>query len=468
MALRQLTRGLPWVFMGTFGYMLSLAAVNLVLPRYMSPVDFGYWQLFQFYVLYLGYLTFGYSDGLLLRMAGRSWSDLPAPEITSGLALLVVAELAAFGLILAVVPPLLSPESGSYLLVAVLGVLFFVPRVTLTFVFQATGRARDVMTSMVVERLVLLVAFLVFCLDPGLGLPFLIAGDVLGKIVGLGWSLFLARSILAAGFASLTTAWRAFLADCRAGLFVVLSNLTSLSLNGAVRGIIGVALGVAAFGQISLALQVATLLLVVINAVAVAAFPNLRTQPTAEWPRIYAQLSRVLLPAGMATLLVSLPVAELLRRWSPEYTDAVTLLLLLMPVGYFEVKGRGLLSVFLKAVRAEKSLFLVNAVSAAAGALLCAVMAFGLKNLEAAGLSLVVALWLRSVVAEVLVRRRLDLGDRPPFVIELACLGAYYLMVTTSGLVGAGVLALLVLVLTRRLSAAVDRAVRPNPDLEFG
>lgn len=448
--------------------MLSLAAVNLILPRYMSPVDFGYWQLFQFYVLYLGYITFGYSDGLLLRTAGRSWSDLPASEIKSGMVLLAVAEVAAFGLLLAVVSPLVSPENWSYLLVAVLGVLFFVPRVTLTFLFQATGRARDIMTSMVVERLVLLVAFLFFCLDPGLGLPFLIAGDILGKIAGLCWSVFLSRSILTASFASLTTAWHAFMTDCRAGIFVVLSNLTSLSLNGAVRGIIGAALGVAAFGQISLALQVATLLLVVINAVAVAAFPNLRTQPTAEWPLIYAQLSRVLLPAGMATLLLSIPFAELMRKWLPQYTDAVTLLLLLMPVGYFEVKGRGLLSVFLKAVRAEKSLFVVNAASAATGALLCAVLAFGLKNLEAAGMSLVVALWLRSVVAETLVRRRLEIRGRPPFVVELACLGAYYLMVTTSGLVGAVVLALLVLLLARRLSDAVNRAARPNLDLHFG
>ncbi len=446
--------------MGTFGYMLSLAAINLVLPRYMSPVDFGFWQLFQFYVLYLGYITFGYSDGLLLRTAGKSWSDLPAAEIKSGMVLLAVAEVAAFALILAILSPLVSPESWSYLLVAVLGVLFFVPRVTLTFLFQATGRAQDVMTSMVAERLVLLVAFLIYCFDPSLGLPFLIAGDILGKVVGLCWSAFLARSILRAGFVSLTNAWLSFVADCRAGVFVVLSNLTSLSLNGAVRAIIGSALGVAAFGQISLALQVSTLLLVVINAVAVAAYPNLRTQPSAEWPRIYAQLSRVLLPAGMAALLLSIPLAEFMKWWSPEYTDAVTLLLLLMPVGYFEVKGRGLLSVFLKAVRAEKGLFVVNLLSAAAGALLCAVLAFGVKSLEAASMSLVFGLWLRSAVAEILVRRRLEIAGRPPFVIELACLGAYYLMVTSLALAGAAILVVLVFLLTRRLSKDVDGAAR--------
>ena len=432
----RLLKGLPWVFIGTTGYMLSLAGLTFALPRFLSPLEFGQWQLFQFYVLYLGYVTFGYSDGLLLRTAGRPWRELPAAQIRRGLGFLLVAEVVTFGLLAALLYPVLPRDNWVYLLAAAVGVLFFVPRVVLQFLFQATGRAQAVMTSMLVERLVLVAAFVVFCFRPSLGLGFLVASDVVGKVIGLGVSVAMARGLFQVRPAGWREGWNAFLEDCRSGMFVVLSNLMALALNGVVRLIIGTALGVVAFGQVSLALQVSTVLLVVINAVSVAVFPNLKSRPTEQWPQLYLRICRLVLPLGMAFLLIAEPLGALLRWWSPGYEQAVTLLILLMPVGYFEVKSRGILAVFMKAVRAERSLFTANFVSAICGAAACALAAFVLDDLDLAALSLVLALWVRTLIVEVITRRRLGLRGLPPVLLEAACLAAYYWMVGPGDVVG--------------------------------
>ena len=44
--------------------------------------DYGKWQLFLFYFSYLGFLHFGWEDGIYLRYAGKSYDEL-SPRVFS-------------------------------------------------------------------------------------------------------------------------------------------------------------------------------------------------------------------------------------------------------------------------------------------------------------------------------------------------------------------------------------------------
>ncbi len=38
----------------------------------MGTEQFGYWQIYYFYLNYINLITFGYNDGLVLNMAERA------------------------------------------------------------------------------------------------------------------------------------------------------------------------------------------------------------------------------------------------------------------------------------------------------------------------------------------------------------------------------------------------------------
>jgi O-antigen/teichoic acid export membrane protein len=59
--------------LGTGTLLAAVFNVGLVfvVPRLISVEDFGYWRLFALYAGYVGFLHFGFSDGVLLRWAGR-------------------------------------------------------------------------------------------------------------------------------------------------------------------------------------------------------------------------------------------------------------------------------------------------------------------------------------------------------------------------------------------------------------
>ena len=48
----------------------------MFVPKFLSVDDYGLWQLFLFYFSYLGFLHFGWEDGIYLRYAGRNFEEL--------------------------------------------------------------------------------------------------------------------------------------------------------------------------------------------------------------------------------------------------------------------------------------------------------------------------------------------------------------------------------------------------------
>ena len=53
-----------------FGFVQSL-----IIPKYLSTADYGYWQLFLLCTTYVGILHLGFLNGILIKWAGRNLED---------------------------------------------------------------------------------------------------------------------------------------------------------------------------------------------------------------------------------------------------------------------------------------------------------------------------------------------------------------------------------------------------------
>lgn len=54
------------IFLLVFGFIQSL-----IIPKYISTTDYGYWQLFLLYTTYVGILSLGFLDGISVQWAGK-------------------------------------------------------------------------------------------------------------------------------------------------------------------------------------------------------------------------------------------------------------------------------------------------------------------------------------------------------------------------------------------------------------
>ena len=68
-------------FLLVFGSQLVVLASGLikalVVPVVLGVSDYGYWQIYVFYAVYVGVFTLGHNDGIYLKYGGYRFEELP-------------------------------------------------------------------------------------------------------------------------------------------------------------------------------------------------------------------------------------------------------------------------------------------------------------------------------------------------------------------------------------------------------
>ena len=79
--MRTTIRNIIYSVAGNGLSLLVSVCMILIVPKILELKDYGYWQLFLFYFSYVGFLHFGWEDGIYLRYAGLRYIDLDHSKI---------------------------------------------------------------------------------------------------------------------------------------------------------------------------------------------------------------------------------------------------------------------------------------------------------------------------------------------------------------------------------------------------
>ena len=79
------------------GLLVSLVA-GLIVPKFISDINYGYWQLYILYTSYAGFMHFGLQDGIYLRLGGKNYAELNKGLLHGQLMTLTVFEILLTGI----------------------------------------------------------------------------------------------------------------------------------------------------------------------------------------------------------------------------------------------------------------------------------------------------------------------------------------------------------------------------------
>lgn len=404
----------------TVAFLVS-ALVVLIVPKRLGAAQYGYFQLYTLYTSYVGFFHFGWVDGMYLRYGGKEYSCLDRPMFLSQFwmlslfELLISAGIAVYGL-------LAFPGAQKSFVIVMTGVctLLMNPRYYLTYVLQATNRIKEYSFVTTLERLlyfVMVVAML------ALGIRdyrMLIVADLAGKAVSLALAVFYCKEIVFGRPAPARAAFRETREDIRVGFKLMFANVASLLIVGIVRLAIEREWDVETFGKVSLTLSVSNLLMIFINAVSSILFPALRRTSGARLPDLYKFMRNFLMVGLLGMLLCYYPAKVILSKWLPAYADALTYMALMFPMCVFESKSSMLVSTYLKTLRREKTILLINVSTVALSFATTFVTVFLLKNLTLAVLSIVLLQAFRCLFGEALLSKSLGISVVKDALLEIA------------------------------------------------
>jgi O-antigen/teichoic acid export membrane protein len=351
------------------GALACSGALAFALPRFLTMDDYGYYRLFLLYGSFAGILHFGFLDGLLLRWAVRPMPRL-RNEISSALLFLNLIQV-AFLIPLIVVVGIFLPRAflGLAITIAVYALLWNWNTLGL-YALQALKLFTHVSFFTLLGPFLILVTAVALHLAHRLDLRSLILVCLVSNLVAAGGLWLFVRHRVPGNRRVRSNLWSTGLAHIGLGWSLVCANLLAMFALSLDRLVLSRGFPIRQFAIYSFAANTLGLTYNMILSVARVLFPYLSDGISVEARvRAYFVGERALLVIWTCGLATFFPMAWLINRWLPRYTESLPLIRVLLLATGFTASIHVLHSTYFRVVR-KQSRLLVGAVAGLASAAL--------------------------------------------------------------------------------------------------
>ena len=402
------------IFIAFFAQALSVLVstlTTLILPKFLGIEAFGYWQLFIFYIGYVGFFHLGINDGVYLIFGGQARSNIDKRNINSQFAFSCFYQLCFSAIIFGFA--LLGPfDSERAFVVGATATLLTINNagLFLGYLFQALNETKTYSFSCVAESAVLLAGFTILI---ALGVcdfePYIVL-YCLSRAARLVFCLIKAKEFLVSGFLPTNQAIRQGITSIKVGIQLMVSNIMGQLIIGVVRFFVDLKWGIEVFSVVSFSLSIATFFLMFLSQVSMVLFPHLR-QSKADSIREYYCLLRDSLSLFLPVVYLLYPlIAFLLNLWLPEYSQGISLFIFLFPICVFDGKMDIVGATYLKVLRKERKLLEINLLTLGASIAVTLLGAYIIHSIAFILVGVVTILGFRSFITERLLERTMGLS----------------------------------------------------------
>ena len=416
-------------FLKNFSYTLSSNFISLmistlvimVIPKLIGVEQFGYWQLYLFYTAYVGFMHFGWVDGIYLRYGGKNYNDLDKKLFFSQFYMLLITQLVFAALILVILS--LVHVTGDRVFIFQMTALCLVimnTRYMLIFILQGTNRIKEFAFITMVDRITYAILIVLFLLVGIRDYKVMIVADIIGKLIALFIGTYFCKDIVFQKLSSFYFSTKEMLLNISVGIKLMFSNIASTLIIGVVRFGIERSWDVATFGKVSLTLTVSNLLMLFINAIGIIMYPLLRRTDEKKLAGFYMTMRNVLMVVMFGFLMLYHPIRVVLTAWLPQYRESLLFMALIFPISVYEGNMALLVNTYLKTLRKEKVMMQINIITLVLSLILTVITTVILRNLNLAVVSIIVLLVFRFILAESYLMKLLHLKNLKDTILEIS------------------------------------------------
>lgn len=393
--------------------------VTFILPKCISVENYGYYQLYFFYVTYTGFLHFGWADGLYLRYAGAYYTSLDKGLFGSQFKVYCVVEF-FLGLVLCLLSLAFVQGEQRILVFILIGIsaAMNLPKTYLQYLLQGTNRIKEYAIQTTLERVVFGIVILAIVFGGKDSFVLAIMADIIGKFIALLYEIVQCRELIQSRFYINKGLIKEILVNINVGIKLMLANIASHLILGTVRWSIEQKWNVSVFGKISLTMSVSHVMMIFIRSVSMVMLPALRRTDEKKYAAIYDDIKVVLFVFMFGGLFVYYPLNLFLTYWLPDYADCLKYMAILFPLCIFEGKLSILVEMYLKTMRLEKKILSSNVATLIFSVLVTFVSIYMLENLSLAVLGMLVIFAFRTTLGEFLLSRHLEISFYKNIFIE--------------------------------------------------
>ncbi|MDN3954728.1 lipopolysaccharide biosynthesis protein [Sporolactobacillus laevolacticus] len=375
--------------------------MSLIVPKLLGVTQFGYWQLFIFYSSYVGFFHFGLNDGIYLRYGGDSYEKLDYKLLGSQFwASVIIQTIVAVGVS---IYGFLYVDNGSrvfvFLTVAACMILVNASGF-IGYIFQAVNLTKLFSFSVIIDKVFFIFSIFALLLIHESHFELFVILFLLSKLFSLLYCLYKGKNIVLVQLLSIKETLPELGRNIAIGINLMTANIASMLIIGSGQLFIDQKWGIDTFGKISFSLSLTNLFLVFLSQVSMVLFPALRQSGSQNLKKYYQKIRNNFGVIFLAIPLCYFPVLLVLEMWLPQYRESLRYMILLLPLCIFEGKMQVLYNTYLKVLRKEKILLVINIIAMAQSVILILLSVYVLENVAFVVLSMAISVICRSIIAE--------------------------------------------------------------------
>ena len=385
--------------------------LNLFVPRYLGVNEYSYWQLYVFYSGYVGFFHLGWLDGIYLKIGGEKYSDLDKRDLGTQFWYLLISQtlIATILLFLLSVNDLSGNRFYILLFTAVILVITNC-RTFLLFILQSTNRIKEYAQLSRNDRYIYLIVVFSYLLFGGRSFLFLIILDILSKLIVVLWGIYRIKDLIFVRWMPFGKTVKNIFNNIKIGINLMVGNIASMLVMGITRLFVERQWSIEVFGKLSLTISISNMFMTFINAVGVVMFPLLRRTDSKNLKKLYLVLRGLFVPITYGLLLSFIPLKIILGIWLPQYTQSLIFMGILFPMVIYEGRMALLISTYLKTIRKEKIILLVNVSTLLISLCLSLISVYVFKNIYLTVFSIIICIGFRCVYTELLLANELGVN----------------------------------------------------------
>lgn len=382
--------------------LLSSFCVQFFAPKVLSVEEYAYWQLFLFYVSYINISRIGIIDGIYLKLGGKSREELDCSLLKTKWMIFSILQI-IIALIMSVIANNVIIDPNRKIVLLACGICMVLINVNnfFGFLFQAINETNIYSISEIIYNLLWFIAVGIICFLRVGSYKLIICMYVLGQVCAFFYLAYKARFIFSSRITDFKQTIIDMLDDAKCGLPLLVSMYASMLVTGSARLVVDKRWGIEAFGYFSFSMSLTTFLLKFISQVSMVLFPAIRRVEKNTQKVIFENFNIVLAILLPAALIFFSPMKFIVTKWLPQYETSMRYLGILIPICVFDGKMQLLYSTYLKVLRKEKKLLYINGLSVLISFGLSVIGAYIFQNLEFIAWGLLLAIMVRSFVAEI-------------------------------------------------------------------
>lgn len=403
-------KNLVFAFSAQFVSLLLSVLMSIVVPKFLNVENFGFWQLFLFYVSYAGFFHFGLTDGIYLTIGGKKVEELDKKELNNQFHILFYIQCCISIIVLITSKLYFSNEKTYILNISAFYILIANLNWFLGYIFQAINETKIYSISVMIDRVLFIIFVCLTFIFKINSFYFLMILYTFTRMVALLYCVKKSNNILSIKTDNVLFSLKNTFNFIKIGINVTLSSIASMLIIGVGRFFVENKWGIEEFSKFSFAISLTNFFLTFIQQISMVLFPALRLLKNPEdVKQFYYTCRRILCVILPLIFICYIPCKVILSWWLPQYSVSLEYLALLLPLCIFDGKMQLLSNTYMKVLREEKMLLKLNVIALIISFILSIVGTYILSNTYFIIIGLLISIIIRSILAELFLAKKLRL-----------------------------------------------------------